>query len=108
MWCRRSGSNRHGGYPPTVFETAASANSATPAFYWLVFYGAQEEVLTPPFYSVYGALEEILISFSGSLFFMVPRRRFELLRAFAHYPLKIARLPGSATPASFIAWDLRP
>ncbi len=30
-WCRRSGSNRHGGCPPTVFETAASAYSATSA-----------------------------------------------------------------------------
>ncbi len=30
-WCRRSGSNRHGSYPPTVFETVASAYSATPA-----------------------------------------------------------------------------
>ncbi len=31
LWCRRSGSNRHGGCPPTVFETAASAYSATSA-----------------------------------------------------------------------------
>ncbi len=31
--CRRSDSNRHGGRPPTVFETAASACSATSARY---------------------------------------------------------------------------
>jgi hypothetical protein len=30
LWCRRPDSNRHGEYP-TVFETAASANSATSA-----------------------------------------------------------------------------
>jgi hypothetical protein len=30
-WCRRSGSNRHGSCPPTVFETVASACSATSA-----------------------------------------------------------------------------
>ena len=30
-WCRRSDSNRHGGFPPTVFETAASTCSATSA-----------------------------------------------------------------------------
>ena len=30
-WCRRSGSNRHESRLSTVFETVASANSATPA-----------------------------------------------------------------------------
>ena len=30
-WCRRTGSNRHEGCPSTVFETAASACSATSA-----------------------------------------------------------------------------
>ena len=30
-WCRRPDSNRHEGYPSTVFETVASTNSATPA-----------------------------------------------------------------------------
>jgi hypothetical protein len=30
---------------------------------------------------------------------MVPRRRFELLRAYAHHPLKMACLPGSTTSA---------
>jgi hypothetical protein len=30
-WCRRSGSNRHESCPSTVFETVASAYSATPA-----------------------------------------------------------------------------
>ncbi len=29
--CRGPGSNRHGGFPPSVFETDASAYSATPA-----------------------------------------------------------------------------
>jgi hypothetical protein len=33
LWCRRSGSNRHESRLSTVFETVASANSATPA--WL-------------------------------------------------------------------------
>ena len=31
LWCRRSGSNRHESRLSTVFETVASANSATPA-----------------------------------------------------------------------------
>ena len=30
-WCRRSDSNRHGGRPPSVFETDASTHSATSA-----------------------------------------------------------------------------
>jgi hypothetical protein len=30
---------------------------------------------------------------------MVPRRRFELLRAYAHHPLKMACLPDSTTSA---------
>ena len=30
-WCRRPGSNRHEGCPPTVFETVASTYSATSA-----------------------------------------------------------------------------
>ena len=37
--CRRSGSNRHGGCPPTVFETVASAYSATPARYQILSIG---------------------------------------------------------------------
>ncbi len=39
LWCRRSDSNRHGGRPPTVFETAASTYSATSA-------GAEDEIRT--------------------------------------------------------------
>src|SRR3972149_3838621 len=34
---------------------------------------------------------------------LVPGRRFELRRVLPHHPLKMARLPGSATPA----WDGR-
>jgi hypothetical protein len=37
--CRRPGSNQHGGCPPTVFETVASAYSATSA-------GAEEGIRT--------------------------------------------------------------
>ncbi len=33
---------------------------------------------------------------------MVPRRRFELLRAFAHHPLKMACLPDSTTSAILV------
>jgi hypothetical protein len=44
-WCRRPGSNRHGGCPPTVFETAASAYSATSA----VVPRSRIELLTPRF-----------------------------------------------------------
>jgi hypothetical protein len=41
-WCRRSGSNRHRGCPPTVFETVASAYSATSA-------RAEDGISTPNF-----------------------------------------------------------
>jgi hypothetical protein len=76
-WCRRSDSNRHGGHPPTVFETAASTHSATSA-------GAEDRIRTRD--PLPG--NEMLCQF-----WLVPRRRFELLRAYAHHPLKMACLP---------------
>ena len=77
-WCRRSGSNRHGGCPPTVFETAASAYSATSA--WSGRRDSNSRL--PPWqggilplnyfrlFSTKRARNNILV---------VPRRRFELL-----------------------------
>jgi hypothetical protein len=34
---------------------------------------------------------------------MVPKKGFEPLRAYAHHPLKMARLPGFATSAGVMA-----
>ena len=90
LWCRGSGSNRHGSFPPTVFETVASTSSATPArlSFWLfplVILWRRYKLPSP--------------------IFIMPGKGFEPLRPCGHHPLKMARLPGSATPACWQEWQ---
>jgi hypothetical protein len=74
-WCRRSDSNRHGGFPPTVFETAASA--------------------IPP----------LRLGIDSSHSVMVPRRRFELRRAIRSPPPQDGVSTYSTTSAKWQEWQ---